>query len=258
MKKHFLNLLFLGALHLSMQAQDLVINGQLSLGSSLVGVTDNATAPSGGLDNNGYLRNPSDGETGKHKDGIAVSLGINADYYLKNGFGIFTGLHIAGKDFSIYNRDGGYWGKSTYSMAYLQIPIGITYLSPELVPQLKLYGRLGINLDMKIKEELKGGDGAHYWNLANNLTNNDPMRGRNADNEAKALFSPLQSGVLFSVGAEYGMSDKFRPFLGLTVNQGISNILNPSLKHNDVNQTPVIENLRITLSTVTLDLGIRF
>ncbi|MCU0428653.1 MAG: PorT family protein [Cytophagaceae bacterium] len=239
-------------------AQPLSVDVQLSAGSTLMQVNDEATSNSNGLDSRGYLRDPSDGETGKQKDGMALSAGVYVQYELKKGIGIFSGLHILGADFSLFNRDGNYRGTSTYALSYLQIPIGVSYLSPEITRHLKLYGRLGASFDLKLQEKLKGGDGAHYWNLATNNSNADPTRGRNGNGESVDLFAPVNAGILFSVGAEYKLADQLRPFLGFSINQGVSNLFNSQLLHNDVNKTPVTENLSLRLATFGIDLGLRF
>jgi hypothetical protein len=258
MKKLLFTLTGIIAINLSVQSQDLVLNGHLSAGGTIVTVIDDDKHPSNGLDGNGELRDPADGHTVKEKDGTAIGLGFTADYYITKGFGVFSGIWFAYKDFSIRNRDGSYSGASTYAVNYFQLPIGATYLSPELAPKLKVYGRLGLTVDIKAGEQLKGADGAHYWNLATNNTSNDPTRGRNGNGKDMALFAPLGLGLHMNAGVEYALEPNLRPFLGIGINQSMTNAFNPNLKHNDPNKTSVTEDLFIGLTMVTLDLGIRF
>lgn len=238
--------------------QSTLLGFKLSVGNTLTRVRDLDHAPSDGLDSYGYLRNPADGFTTKVNNRRALSLGVNLDLPASETFYLSTGLWFTSKSIHISNQDGGYYGQSIYNITYLQIPLAAKFYIKDVAPDLDLFFKAGITLDVKVRENLQGGDGAHFWNLAKMRTDpnhGDPSRGKNGDYEVKALFSPFNLGILGSFGAEYSLGD-FILFGALSYNAGLLNTINPSLKHDDFNKTRVGSNLKIATSIFSLDMGI--
>jgi hypothetical protein len=236
--------------------QPILVGLKLSFGGTLTGVKDKDPSPSGGL-TNGYLTNPADGYTQLEKSGGSVGIAFTVDLPVTEKFYFATGLNIYSKAFTIRNTDGAYSGVSSFGLTYLQIPLTVKRYFMQINDQLRLYGKLGPTIDFKIKEKLKGDyDGSHYWNLAKNLYNNDPTRGRNGDNKSMALFNPLNFGLLLSVGGEYKLTDQIILTAAINYNPSFANTINPSLKLNDINKTPVGDGVKIRTSVVTVEIGV--
>lgn len=236
--------------------QSNLLGFKLSVGSTITRVKDHDVSASGGLDGEGFLRNPADGLTTAESSQMAVSLGANIDLPFNDKVYLSSGLWITNKAFTISNRDGGYYGVSAYSVSYLQLPFAAKIYIKDITTNLDLFFKLGLTVDLKVQEELEGGDGAHFWNLAKMRTDLDRTRGKNADRKVMALFNPLNVGILTSVGAEYRLTDKLYLFTALTYNPGLFNMINPALKHDDRNRTKVADGLKITTGVFVADFGV--
>jgi hypothetical protein len=240
----------------SVHSQSKLVGFQISPGVTFTHIIDLDRSPSKGLDANGFLRDPSDGNTVNESNGLAVTAGFNYEVAMNDKIFASTGLWFTSKNLSIRNTDGGYTGVSNYEVTYMQIPAAFKFYITEFDPAFKVYVKAGVSLDLKIKETLKGGDGAHYWNFAKNMTWKDQTRGRNGDDKPKALFSPLNIGILGAAGVEYKVNNDWIVFGSLTYNAGLFNMINPSLKYNDVNKTKVTDNLSIRTQIFTVDVGV--
>lgn len=238
--------------------QDMLLGIKLSAGTTINHVKDLDTRPSGGLDEEGYLRNPADGNTylvGNHN---VLSVGANLDLAIYERLYFSTGLWFTNKGFNIENRDGNYWGQSSFTVTYLQLPLAGKFYFRDVTKGLDLYMKLGFTLDLKAKEALNGSDGSHYWNLAKNYTHYDPTRGKNADHQSMALFNRGSVGVLGSFGAELKPMEELYVFLSISYNAGLINMINPSLRHDDRNATRVADGLKITSDILSADVGVIF
>lgn len=240
----------------SVFSQSKLVGFQLSPGVTITRVIDHDGNSSGGLDHNGFLRNPADGYTSKVSNEKAVTAGFNYEVSATDKVFLSTGLWFTSKQLLIRNVDGGYHGISRYDVTYLQIPLALKLYLADLNPSFRLYLKAGLSFDIKVKENLKGPDGAHFWNLAKNMYWNDNTRGRNGDNKPKALFSPVNIGLLGAFGMEYALSDDWILFTSLSYNAGLFDMINPSLRHNDINRTKVTDHLTIKTHVFTVDVGI--
>lgn len=245
------------------------LDGRLSIrlraGSNAISVKDK--------DNRSSLQYyPADGATRRAKGkGYAndfVTLGANYDF--GKGFLKFSpGLWFTGTNVSLYNRDGNYSGNSKYNMTYLQIPLLIKFQSKEIKNDLGIYISAGPQIGVKISESLNTKDGkgdyAHFWSMANYDTNTDPTRGRNGNGGPTALFNSLYLSFMLNGGVEYKLSDDFALFGGLSLDFGITNVMNPNLMFYRTNpnfyeggEVSLADLLKVRHNLVGIDLGVRF
>lgn len=236
-------------------AQQKMVGLKISFGGTLTGVKDKDPSPSS-VDALGYATSAGDGLTSLDKNGATVGLAFTLDLPINEKIYFATGLNFYSKTFIIRNTDGAYTGTSSFGLTYLQIPITAKIYVKEINDKLKLYGKFGPTLDIKIKEKLKGGDGAHFWNMAKNNYTIDPYRGRNGDNESKALFNAINFGLLFGFGGEYKLTENVIATAAINYNPSFINTINPGLKLNDRNKTRVGENLKIRTSVLVLEVGV--
>jgi hypothetical protein len=253
MKFYLFSLLFSFAVIFA-NAQQTMIGLKISFGGTLTSVKDKDLTPSGAY-TTGFATNPGDGETKLVKSGASVGFAFTFDLPVHKKIYFATGLNFYSKAFTISNRDGGYYGFSSFGTTYLQIPLTAKVYIKEINDKLALYAKFGPTFDIKLKEKLKSGDGSHYWNLANNDYRADPYRGRNGDNTPKALFHPVNIGLLFGFGGEYKLTENIVITAGINYNPSFVNMINPSLKLNDQRKTRVGELLKIRTSVIVLEAG---
>jgi hypothetical protein len=220
-------------------------------GLNVASVKDPDPTPSG-------VHYVADGLTTKEGNVGGVSLGANLEYFVNENFAFTPGLWFTTKNIFIRNRDGGYSGVSKYNLVYLQVPLIGKYYTQEIIDNLKLVFAFGPTLDFKLSENVNGGDGAHYWNLAKNEFWDDPSRGRNGDNRPQSLFNPFDLGLFFSAGADYALNDKISLYAGLSLNKGLVNMIHPNLKFNDPFRTKVNSSVKIRSNIIALDFGVKF
>jgi hypothetical protein len=204
------------------------------------------------------IRYQADGFTQKQENASGGIIGITLEYGLSDHLGLHTGLWFAMKNYHISNQDGNYYGTSRYNTTYLQIPLVFKYTSNEVIDKLKIYVALGPVIELKMSEKLKGGDGAHYWNMSRNYTWLDGTRGRNADGKEVKLFNPLDISIYFAGGATYEVIDNLDLYLGLVMNKGLLNQVNPKLRFDDAAQTKVNTDISIRSFLVGVEFGLAY
>ncbi len=200
-----------------------------------------------------------DGNTQNEGNRKGFGIGASFDFPVQDHFYFSTGLSFTQKNLFIRNSVIGYSGVSNYNLAYMQIPALLKYRTGEVfLDKFNLVFSAGPILDLKLREAVgSGGDGAHYKHMADNNSAADPFRGYNASHRAMPLFAPINLGLYISAGAEYQILDKLGVYAGFSVNPSFLNMINPALKYDNVAQTPVRSDLRITTTIISLDLGVK-
>ncbi len=250
--KRWLMAMFLLGLPFLVNAQQKILLGfEVSPGVSIISVKDRDTAPSS-------VRTSADGYTYKVKDESMVNVRLYADFLKYDPWVISTGLWFANKKMFIRNTDGGYSGASHYDPWYVQIPF---ILKRDVITfdkdfSLQAYG--GLSADFKMSENVRGGDYAHYWNLAHHRKDLDPKRGRNGNGQPVDLFNPVDLTMHLGVGVQYKIFEDILLFGGLSGSKGFINMINPNLRFDDANHTRVKETLKITSGTFTVDVGVKY
>ncbi|MFN6946693.1 MAG: outer membrane beta-barrel protein [Cytophagaceae bacterium] len=244
-------LILLFAFPLSIQAQNHKLNIRLSPNTNIARVVDPDPRPSS-------VHTVADGHTTKESNVGGVSIGANLDYQISDFIYLSSGLWFTSKNLHIRNTDGSYSGVSRYNTLYMQIPLLVKAVSNEITDNIRLGITAGPTIDFKLNEQLDGGDGAHYWNLANNNYHLDPTRGRNGNMRPMPLFNPMDLGLFFSIGPEFQLGDNFILYSALSYWVGGFNMINPNLLFNDPMRTPVSESVSIRSRIIGLDLGVKF
>ena len=231
-------------------------------GSFVVGVKINPASNVATVDDNDGRKSKdnytSDGVTSKTQNESGIAAVIFIDYYKSNTFAISSGLGITQKNFNITNTDGSYHGSSVYQANYLQIPLLLKYVSKEFKPNLKYYINAGPTFNFRMSEKLVGGDGAHYWNMANNFTDLDKTRGKNASGKAMPLFNAFDISVYLSGGVSYKLLDDLDAFGGIMLDFGLMNLVNSDLKFTDANQTKVNSGTTWRSNLIGFELGFAY
>lgn len=251
------NLFAQGALKLGLK-----INPTVNVAS----VKDNNTASTGAVpapDVN-YVVGPkervvADGATSKVRNVGGATIGLTIDYSLSENLWFSSGLYFAQKNLEIYNQDGAYGGASRYGTTYLQLPIMLKF-AKEINDGLGWYLTFGPTIDFKMGEKLDGPDHAHYWNMAQNLHdwNHDPTRGKNADAKPMGLFNPIDVSLYFSGGVSYEVIENLDVFLGIMLNKGFVNMINPRLRFAEPDQTKVNTDISIKSFLVGAEIGVAY
>ena len=227
----------------------------------------------------------ADGYTVKAENQFSMGGGIYFDYFLSDNLAFSSGLWFTAKNFAIINYDGSihnhshhfhgddhhydshgehyangynysYSGLSFYKTTYLQIPLLLKF-STNQSKKFRIYGSIGPTIDFRTGEKLVGEDRAHYWNMANN----NPqwaVRDRNALGRPVKLFNPLDITLYASAGVNYEIIDKLELFLGVFVDKGFVNAINPKLRFADSRQTKVNTDISIKSFLVGAEFGVAY
>jgi hypothetical protein len=224
---------------------------RLFFGTTVGHVQDNDGTPSA-------INKTSDGYTTNEGNQRSLSLGMNAILPMNETWAFSIGGAFTQRQLLLRNTDGSYSGVSKYLISYLQVPFMLRYTSKEVAKGLKIHVGAGPCLELKLSERLEGPDGAHYWNLAYNRKWLDPTRGQNGDNKEMKLFNPLDVSIMITGGVQYSLTEKLGLYGGIMVNPSLINMINPNLKFNDANKTPVSNDVQFRTTLVGVDLGFRF
>lgn len=239
--------LILSCLYASAQ---ILMGVKLGPNINVVHVKDNDGTPSA-------IDFAADGYTENEENQTGFSTGASFDFPLQDKWYFGTGAWFTTKNLYIRNTDAFYSGVSKYNTAFMQIPALVKYRTGEIfTKKLNLVFGAGPILDLKIREAVDGNDGAHYWNLAKNLSYIDPFRGHNGNNKSVALFCPVNLGLYISAGAEYQLLDKLAVTAGFSFNGNFLNMINPSLKFDNLAKTPVRKDIKIRSTIISFDLGV--
>lgn len=234
----------------SLYAQpDLALQINVSPGANYASVVDNDTRSSA-------LSIAADGATVRERVEGASSLRILVDINSQEKMMLSAGLGIMNRQFMIRNTDGFYTGVSLYKTSYLQIPVLAKFKTDEIADNISLLFAAGPLMELKLSEDVEGDDNAHYWNLANNRTDLDPIRGDNGNGNAVNLFSAFGLGLHFSASALYEISDQIALNLGFSYQFGLNNMVGSTLLFNNNSKTQVNDDVEWRSRVLALDLGV--
>jgi len=194
-----------------------------------------------------------DGYTQNEGNRKVIGIGASIDFGVTDNWYFGTGLWFTQKNLYIRNSIGGYSGVSNYNLAYLQIPALLKYRTGEVfTDKLNLVFGGGPMLDLKLHEAVAGGDGAQFMNLAHNVG------GSNGNYKTMPLFAPANLGLYLSAGAEYQLLKIMGVYAGFSVNPSFINMINHRLLYNNAVKTPLHDDLKITTTLISFDLGVKF
>jgi len=249
----------------------LTLGVDASIGSNIATVQDDNGTPFA-------ENNSADGFTEKEGNTAYYALKLNALYAINEKWSARSGLWLNREAYFIQNRDGDFVGVSIYSTTNIELPLLAEYKFADVIGDLDInaYGGFGINF--KISENLIKGfgrngvgdidlnkndlnddeDGAHFWNLANNFTSNDPTRGQNGSNSAQDLFGTVDLGLILGANVEYDLQENLSLVGGLGFNFGLTEEVNGDLQHRDGSPVSAAQSSIWRRNIFALDLGIRY
>ena len=224
----------------------------LSPGTTLASVTDDHRESSN-------QNVASDGYTYIDENALkAFNFKLSAYHNFDEKWALGTGFFYNKIRLNPRNQDGSYIGTSVYHVSYASLPLILRFRSNEIKDNFRITGGFGPSLDIKLKEEAKGADYAHFMNFANNRYDLDPDRGRNGNNKNMNLFGTFGFSLHFNVLAEYMLGDNFNVFAGVSYQHRLNNLLNGNLKYNDAAQTPITDVLAFRAHTLAFDIGVGY
>ncbi len=193
--------------------------------------------------------------------GVRYSLGMNADYYLTKNIAIATGAWYTKKVVNLdmgdlYNppfHDAKYVSQSRYNLNYLQIPVTVKILTNKINGKLKIYGQIGVLLDIKLKEKPRDTDFSYG---ANNYFHNTVLN-NGYGNSGPPVFKRTGVSFYFGGGVERSIGRNISLFSSLSY----SRLLNPMLTNfSDVSPTAgyVANKLKVKTTQISLEFGIKF
>ena len=187
--------------------------------------------------------------------GVRYSLGCNADYYFTKNIVIATGLWYTKKvvnlDMGVLYKDDHFISQTRYNLNYLQIPITVKILTNKIKRKFKIYGQLGVLLDIKLKEKPRDTDLSYG---ANNYFHNTVLH---YGNSGPPVFK--RTGVSFYIGV--GIERSIGRHMSLFSSLSYSKLLNPMLTNfSDLSPTAgyVANTLKVKTTQVSLEFGIKF
>ena len=231
-------------------AQDsLFFRVQFGLGTSKLRVIDHDIRPSS-------ESIAADGHTIAESQEAYMGFKFLADYRLIDPLFVSTGVWFSNKGFRVRNTDGSYTGVSHYTVSHMQIPFLLSFISEPNNANLSWFAGIGATLGIKTAESLHGSDGAHFWNLANNLQHLDSERGVNGNGTAIPLFAPFHTSLQCNAGAFFQLSERFSFIIHFGYERGLINLINQRLLFRDGSY--VYENLEMYVDAFSIDFGLWF
>ncbi|MBY0424850.1 MAG: PorT family protein [Cytophagales bacterium] len=185
----------------------------------------------------------STGNYGISSQGFGVRYfgGLGLDFHFKRNAAFTLGANYSLKRLGL--NDGS--NSSIYNLHYIQIPIGLKFVTDEITRDINLYFVGGLLGEVKVGEsKIETSEMALLTTaFANNTKEN-------------ALVFPLQAGFYLGAGVEWLVSPNNQLFAGLNYQRGFVNTINPFLK--DASGNNLVNNLNVQSGIIQLEVGIKF
>lgn len=175
--------------------------------------------------------------------GVGFSAGAYLDYYFRSNSAFNVGVRYTVKRQAFDAADvpaGTRYGKSTYNLQMIQVPVGIKLFTNEIAPDWKLYFQVAGSPDFVIAQKVKQFDGT----------------GSNTSAPEDFVFKFVDASLWFSVGTEYRIAESTTLTGGITYNRGLVNLVNAHGALNEGDKASQRYSSKADL--ISLDLGIKF
>jgi opacity protein-like surface antigen len=181
---------------------------------------------------------------------VGFSYGLMFDYFIKDNYAISSEFGISSLGGKVeYNRNDT-TVNSNLSIRYIDIPVTIKLLTNELNNNLKVYGKFGLGLSFRIKSEVEN----DYKKGQTNFSNDDIKN-------ANDFIQPLNTSLVIGAGVEYNLAENLDLVVGLTYNNGFSNIMKSRSMYKLLDQATGLAAVKAydaNLSFITLNIGLLF
>lgn len=156
---------------------------------------------------------------------LGFSYGVMFDYFLKEHYAIETELGISTMGGKVEYAKGDTNITSTIKMNYVEIPISIKLLTAEVKPNLKVYGKFGVNLGFSTKTSAE----VVYKKGATEFANDDIKN-------ANKYIQPFNISLLMGAGVEYNLAKNLDLLIGLSYANGFFN----TMKTTSIYRSPTV------------------
>lgn len=156
---------------------------------------------------------------------LGFSYGLIFDYYLKEHYAIETEFGISSMGGKVEYTKGDTTITSSIKMNYVEIPISVKLLTAEIKPNLKVYGKFGVNLGFSTKTSAE----VVYKKGATEFANDDIKN-------ASKYIQPFNVSLLMGAGVEYNIAKNLDLMLGISYANGFFN----TMKSTSIYRSPTV------------------
>lgn len=193
--------------------------------------------------------NPSSDNHNSVSSRLGFSYGVIFDYYLKEHYAIETEFGISTMGGKVEYSKGDTTITSNIKMNYVEIPISIKLLTAEVKPNLKVYGKFGVNLGFSTKTSAE----VVYKKGASEFANDDIKN-------ASKYIQPFNVSLLMGAGVEYNLAKNLDLMLGVSYANGFFNTMKSSsiYRSTTVSNSTNVKPFDADLNYLCINIGLLF
>ncbi len=180
---------------------------------------------------------------------LGLSYGVIFDYFLKEHYAIETELGISTMGGKVEYSKGDTTITSDIKLNYVEVPIAIKLITADVKPNLKVYGKFGVNLGFATKTSAK----ISYKKGDTEFANDDIKN-------ASKYIQPFNISLLMGAGVEYNLAKNLDLILGFSYMNGFFNTMktNSIYRSTTVSGSTNIKAFDADLNYFCLNVGLLF
>ncbi len=181
---------------------------------------------------------------------VGFSYGVMFDYFIKDNYAISSEFGISSLGGKVEFNRNDTTANSSLNIRYIDIPVAIKLLTNELNNNLKVYGKFGLGLSFRIKSTVE----TEYKKGQAKFESDDIKN-------ASDFIQPLNTSLVIGAGVEYNLAENLDLVVGLTYNNGFSNIMKSKSMYKYVDPATGLSAVKAydaNLSFITLNIGLLF
>jgi opacity protein-like surface antigen len=180
---------------------------------------------------------------------LGFSYGLIFDYFLKENYAIETEFGISSMGGKVQYSKGDTTITSSVKMNYVEVPISIKLLTAEIKPNLKVYGKFGVNLGFSTKTSAE----VVYKKGTTEFANDDIKN-------ANKYIQPFNVSLLMGAGVEYNIAKNLDLMLGFSYANGFFNTMKTSslYRSSTIASSTNIKPFDADLNYLCVNIGLLF
>lgn len=181
---------------------------------------------------------------------VGFSYGLMFDYFIKDNYAISSEFGISSLGGKVEFNKSDTIVNSNVNIRYIDIPVTIKLLTNELNDKMKIYGKFGLGLSFRIKSSLD-----NEYKKGQNVFENDDIK------NASDFIQPINTSLVIGAGVEYNLADNLDLVVGITYNNGFSNIMKSKTMYKYVDPNTGVAAVKAfdaNMNFVTLNIGLLF
>lgn len=181
---------------------------------------------------------------------VGFSYGLMFDYFIKDNYAISSEFGISSLGGKVEFNRNDTTVNSNVNIRYIDIPVTIKLLTNELNDKLKVYGKFGLGLSFRIKSSVD-----NEYKKGQAVFSNDDVK------NASDFIQPINTSLVIGAGIEYNLADNLDLVVGLTYNNGFSNIMKSKTMYKYVDSNSGVAAVKAfdaNMNFVTLNIGLLF